>query len=334
MTLQAAKCPGCGGDLQVPDDRVTVHCMYCGTAISVRHAIHAAAANTDNWMNLALAAAESSNNQEAYEFYTKVLEVEPENYKAWFGKAEAAGWTSTLVNFRLPEMLTGIRRGLELAPEDLRESLKEKGAQAIVKITMAYYQLARKHVNEYVLLNDVYVEYLERCKMMFLALEQAHQFCPTETVILENLIFVYKDNIRGISFTNLQGVREVRFLAPQYEASVRSSMNRYTEKMRQLNPQYQPEEVQRMKPSNCFIATATMRRNDHPVVLLLRDFRDNWLLKYPSGRKFIHYYYRYGPYPASLISRSKTCRRLSYVLIVRPLVRVAKALLEPHAPNK
>lgn len=42
MTFKAAKCPSCGGTLQVPDDRLTVKCMYCGVDVIVRDAIRLA----------------------------------------------------------------------------------------------------------------------------------------------------------------------------------------------------------------------------------------------------------------------------------------------------
>jgi DNA-directed RNA polymerase subunit RPC12/RpoP len=42
MTFKAAKCPNCGGALQVPNDRTTVKCMYCGVDIVVQEAIQLA----------------------------------------------------------------------------------------------------------------------------------------------------------------------------------------------------------------------------------------------------------------------------------------------------
>lgn len=42
MIFKPAKCPSCGGDLQLPVDRTSVNCMYCGEAIAVGEAIAAA----------------------------------------------------------------------------------------------------------------------------------------------------------------------------------------------------------------------------------------------------------------------------------------------------
>jgi len=43
MVFKAAQCPSCGGALQVPDDRTSVKCMFCGVDIIVREAIRLAA---------------------------------------------------------------------------------------------------------------------------------------------------------------------------------------------------------------------------------------------------------------------------------------------------
>lgn len=31
MSFKPAKCPNCAGDIQVPEDRDTVKCIYCGS---------------------------------------------------------------------------------------------------------------------------------------------------------------------------------------------------------------------------------------------------------------------------------------------------------------
>lgn len=39
MKFVPAKCPSCNGELQVPDDKDFVICMYCGVNVKVREAI-------------------------------------------------------------------------------------------------------------------------------------------------------------------------------------------------------------------------------------------------------------------------------------------------------
>ncbi len=61
--------------------------------------------------------------------------------------------------------------------------------------------------------------------------------------------------------------------------------------------------------------------SNHPYVLVLREFRDNYLAKYNWGREFIDYYYRISPKYADIIGKSHTIRFLTGVLLA-PLVTI------------
>ncbi len=76
----------------------------------------------------------------------------------------------------------------------------------------------------------------------------------------------------------------------------------------------------------CFVATAVMGDYNHPVVLDLREFRDNWLLKHELGIRFTNWYYTYGPFAARAIEKSILLKLLSYILIVKPLHLLTKKI--------
>ena len=80
-------------------------------------------------------------------------------------------------------------------------------------------------------------------------------------------------------------------------------------------------EEQSKKP--CFIATATMGDYNHPDVVELRMFRDNFLSKRVWGRVFTKIYYKLGPIPARAITKSTQLKQISYLLIVKPLSKFA-----------
>ena len=62
----------------------------------------------------------------------------------------------------------------------------------------------------------------------------------------------------------------------------------------------------------CYIATMAYGNYDHPKVMELRRFRDDFLSKTIIGRNFIQFYYKYSP---SLVEKLKTKQRIN--LIVR-----------------
>ncbi|MGG7037137.1 MAG: CFI-box-CTERM domain-containing protein, partial [Flavobacterium sp.] len=76
----------------------------------------------------------------------------------------------------------------------------------------------------------------------------------------------------------------------------------------------------------CFIATATVGSYDHPEVMELRNFRDNWILEKKWGESFVKWYYHYGAKAAKVIEKSFVLKKISYFIIVKPLYILSKIL--------
>ena len=118
MNFVAARCPQCGGELQLDNEQVTGFCMHCGSKIVVQDAIRAVRIDNthmiETWMKMGRSAAESNNYEEAYKYFTKVVEVDLENWNALFLKGQAAGFLSTLSNPRLDELIGGINAAIEI----------------------------------------------------------------------------------------------------------------------------------------------------------------------------------------------------------------------------
>jgi Flp pilus assembly protein TadD len=69
------------------------------------------AASPGNLLVLAEAAMEAGNYEEAFGYYSRALEADPTNARAWIGKGIAAGGCSTLARPRVDEMVSLVRRG-------------------------------------------------------------------------------------------------------------------------------------------------------------------------------------------------------------------------------
>jgi hypothetical protein len=80
--------------------------------------------------------------------------------------------------------------------------------------------------------------------------------------------------------------------------------------------------------ADCFVATATMGSPNHPIVLELRTFRDNWILKESWGEGFVRCYYYYGGKAAKIIEKSPILKKISYLFIVKPLVFISRLLIK------
>lgn len=69
----------------------------------------------------------------------------------------------------------------------------------------------------------------------------------------------------------------------------------------------------------CFIATAAYGSYLHPKVLLLRNFRDNYLLTTPWGRNLVSAYYQLSPPLAGYIAKHETLRLVARLCLI-PLI--------------
>lgn len=182
MEFHAAKCPNCGGSLQLPNNLKTAKCMYCGVDVIVKDAIGAVGANVENWLKLASTAAAANNHQEAYDYFTKVLEYEPQNHVALLGKAEAAGRLSTPLNFRGKELTGGIKEAVDNAPDDKKEEIKQQAAEILNKVCSTYsYSLIDHDPDEAA---------MQRVGVMD-CLEFAHTYAPTNTHIIRSLLLEF-----------------------------------------------------------------------------------------------------------------------------------------------
>ena len=77
------------------------------------------------------------------------------------------------------------------------------------------------------------------------------------------------------------------------------------------------------KGSGCFVATMVYGDYDHPQVLILRDFRDDFLAHYTLGNKFIKFYYKYSP---SFVDTMKNRNVINVIIkkILNTFIRLIK----------
>ena len=71
----------------------------------------------------------------------------------------------------------------------------------------------------------------------------------------------------------------------------------------------------------CYIATACYGSYTHPDVIILREFRDNFLLKNYLGILFVRFYYRFSPYFAKKLKTWNNINKYVKFYVLTPLVR-------------
>ena len=80
---------------------------------------------------------------------------------------------------------------------------------------------------------------------------------------------------------------------------------------------------------NCFVATAAYGDPGHPMVQVLREFRDRHLIRFSAGRWFVKQYYKYGPAAADMI-RNRPLAAWAARCLLAPVAAFAFCLM--YAP--
>jgi len=82
----------------------------------------------------------------------------------------------------------------------------------------------------------------------------------------------------------------------------------------------------------CFIATAVYGSPMEESVIVLKRLRDDYLLKFTSGRKFIKFYYKHSPSIAKDLAEKPTLKKLVRFFL-NPIVYVSKCFMAFFSKN-
>lgn len=259
---------------------------------------------------LADQAMKANNHEDALGYYKKIIEIDPLNPEAWFGKGEASGWLSDIFkNIRLLEMGQGITNAVKFCADDKKDEMLIRGATALNDVASAVYSTAWNfyHENTSIENGKVFFSALDH---VLNALELASSLNPKSIKVMESIII----------FTNNAGVV---FGGSSTQKSNASSLKiKYERLVKELDPNYKLP-----SSSSCFVVTATMGNEHNVFVADLRHFRDSLLLNYGSGRKLVTWYYKNGPSYADAIGQSRFLRLVAFGLLVLPAYCLAKPML-------
>lgn len=103
----------------------------------------------DNLLILATNAYSASNNEEAEKYCNRAIEYDAMCYKAWFLKAKAIGWSSTIQNPRVAEAAHSFKQAVDFAPEEEKESLTEEAVEELKRLGLACISLRQKRFSQY-----------------------------------------------------------------------------------------------------------------------------------------------------------------------------------------
>jgi hypothetical protein len=143
-------------------------------------------------------------------------------------------------------------------------------------------------------------------------------FSKNETVLVKGLIAYMRDSFFSMTLLSIEKTDAI----DQRPAIIRKLPEVGTT-FYEYNKKYlkeKKEEAERKK-GQCLIATTCYGNYDAPEVLVLRQYRDDKLLKTLGGKVFVKFYYSVSPFFATLISESDLLKRTLRLYFLEPIVK-------------
>lgn len=162
--MKQLTCEMCGSTDLIKQGGVFV-CQACGCKYSVEEAKKMMIEGTvdvsgstvkvdnsdliENYFQMAQNALDSGNNAEAENYSNKIIEIDPQSYRAWFIKGKSAGWQTTGRNNRYPESVADWINAFRFAPDSKKNDLSEVIQSEVVKISLAILQMKIESFTNY-----------------------------------------------------------------------------------------------------------------------------------------------------------------------------------------
>lgn len=319
-------CSACGA----MNESLNNECQYCGNSLSIQTGEFDSKIKVlneqGNKFKLAEVAFDGGDYDEAINYYNKCLEVDSDFFEAWYKKGLSILMTSTIGNFKSQQAISAFKQAINNSPNS--DKFKKRFKVDVIPFICDYYQISYNHFNQFKELPNSGFDFSEKLNRANDTIEFIIDHISLDINEVKKIYLV----INGIRIKVGTVINMTLFKKGGVD-KVENDFNHVYDKLKHMEEnkllvlwqKLEPESMPQPK-KGCFIATATMGNYDHPVVLDLRMFRDNWLLKRNWGVQFTDWYYTHGPKAAIIIERSLLLRKLTFILIVKPLQIITKKL--------
>jgi tetratricopeptide (TPR) repeat protein len=309
-------CSACGAK----NEKSNSECQYCGNSLTIQTGEFESKIKVineqGNKFKLAEVAFEGENYDEAIKYYNACLEVDPDFFEAWYKKGISILLTSTVGDFKFKNAISSFKESINNSPNKVY--FKKRLASEVTVFTLNYYYVSYNHYSQFKELSNSKAEFLAKINqindiLLFLINEVG--FSMNE---VRNTFKCLREIISTLAWMRVKSNSLNAEVFAQIEI-LESTVSRLQEIWNELEPDTVPK-----NKSGCFIATAAMGDYNHPVVIELRQFRDEWLLKKNWGISFTNWYYIHGPKAASIIEKSNILKAITFFFIIKPLQKITQ----------
>lgn len=266
----------------------------------------------NKYQTLALRAFENEQYDQAYEYYSRLLEINTDNWWYIFRKGICSSRRSSIKDFKVDDIVKACKDALKVIDSEKIADMKDihyQMASEINDIAISFRRLAANYYSKHWELYESAPEYWERVKKCVSCEEYAltllNNYIKTEKrefdlykMILKNIIYWYVEictvrryktgyNQYGATYNNISYKDSLR-------QPILAKYDQYVAFLKQYDPTYVAPKIAR-KGAGCYVATCVYGSYDCPEVWLLRRYRDYKLNNVWYGRIFIKIYYRLSP---------------------------------------
>lgn len=142
-------CQGCGTKYTAEEAKSMMKEVEGGPAVVGVPAGNPNQQQIENLLLLASNAYSASNNEETEKYCNRAIEYDAMCYKAWFLKAKAVGWSSTIQNPRIAEAAHSFKQAVDFAPEEEKENLTTEASEELQRLGLACVSLRQKRFSQY-----------------------------------------------------------------------------------------------------------------------------------------------------------------------------------------
>ena len=321
MSLVQAKCTNCGANIEVDPQNEAGICPYCNTAYITQKAIvnynttiinhntiqaenvNIVGGNFDNLMKLAEEAWEGANYADAYEKFSKALEINPDDEYALLYKSLCAGWTDS--NFRIIQnAFYKVFGNVDFKTDsDFKAKLLNHFSCELFEFLNAYTNVTHQLYNpdypntanienvwerlgNVIVLLNMIIDFQKKIK------DQSDVYKKNYLVFLKSLVGNYQ-TICGKWHYNTYagfGIADIKKVYHPDKEHYEKLQEEIIAEIKKYDPNYQPPEKE-----GCYIATSVYGSYDCSPVWVLRRYRDEKLGQTFFGKIFIKFYYTISP---------------------------------------
>lgn len=160
--MKRLTCEMCGSTDLVKENGLFV-CQSCGCKYSVEEAKKLMIEGTvqvegtvkidnsdmvETYRDMAHNAYVAGNTEEAYQYYLKVLEIDPTDYMSIFYKGMCRGWQTTIANPHISEAMAAYQQAEQYIPKEIEKETKELFAAELINLMESWFDAVQENCFE------------------------------------------------------------------------------------------------------------------------------------------------------------------------------------------